>query len=641
MAAESTKSSGSADAYIGSFISLISKAQIRYQGFLFHLNPQESTIGLRNVKSFGTEGRRKDGQHVLPSDKIYEYIFFRGSDIKDLRVISSPSVHSTPVVPDDPAIIQPHYPRSTSASSSFPCDSAITATNISSHAQLGLPNSTFQGNLTLNQPVGSLGSWGSFPHPPTVNDNGIAMPTCWPGQGGASGGVSHLQQHSFLQPPQGLSVVSPPMIQQMQNLTMNASLPCDASNSAEFSRPLLPAVCSSSPNSSVPIKPSTTLPSNLSSILMPNKGSNVFPTVALGSSSPLASPLMAFSLDVNPVVTPVTNKPKSVFDLALPNQTISQSTPSIVGSFTPDPCEASIPSLLTPDQLLQPGPMGHSSSHLQIAQKDIEVVQASTAKLLSSDSKNAKDPVQSLPSPTAKKLNGAVFRSHHSNKRHGRENKLSGTDAHTRCGEKDHARGKANWLNGAALHNHHSYRGYARGRAKGPNKPAVHTHRSDGGHGRGRGTQVSPTIIKFTEDFDFDAMNAKFNKEEIWGHLRKSNKNRMEDEEGNENDNSANDAGEEDEDGLPNCDVKNVYVKDDFFDSLSCLTLDGGSGRGRGRGRAKFSKQKKIDIETFGEVPRHQRGRPGWVGQSRGSHRGRGYHYVGRGCGQTVWSRVT
>ncbi|KAF5956123.1 hypothetical protein HYC85_008979 [Camellia sinensis] len=571
MAAESTKSSGSADAYIGSFISLISKAQIRYQGFLFHLNPQESTIGLRNVKSFGTEGRRKDGQHVLPSDKVYEYIFFRGSDIKDLRVISSPSVHSTPVVPDDPAIIQA-------------CESQITIGF--SHAQLGLPNSTFQGNLTLNQPVGSLGSWGSFPHPPTVNDNGIA--------------TAHLLARTRWGLRRSFSFAT--------------------------------AFLSSTPTRIV-------------------------------SSSPLASPLMAFSLDVNPVVTPVTNKPKSVFDLTLPNQTISQSTPSIVGSFSPDPCEASIPSLLTPDQLLKPGPMGHSSSHLQIAQKDIEVVQASTAKLLSSDSKNSKDPVQSLPSPTAKKLNGAVFRSHHSNKRHGRENKLSGTDAHTRCGEKDHARGKANWLNGAALHNHHSYRGYARGRAKGLNRTTLHPHQSNRGHSWGR--EIGQIILlytpiavmgvmdgeeelrflrqlsKFTEDFDFDAMNAKFNKEEIWGHLRKSNKNRMEDEEGDENDNSANDAEEEDEDGLPNCDVKNVYVKDDFFDSLSCLTLDGGSGRGRGRGRDKFSKQKKIDIETFGEVPRHQRGRPGWVGQSRGSHRGRRYHYVGRGCGQTVWSRVT
>jgi protein LSM14 len=81
-------------------ISLISKSDIRYEGILYSINPEENTVALKNVRMFGTEGRKTSGAQIQGTDQIYQFIVFRGSDIKDLTVYEQP-----PALPQDPAIV--------------------------------------------------------------------------------------------------------------------------------------------------------------------------------------------------------------------------------------------------------------------------------------------------------------------------------------------------------------------------------------------------------------------------------------------------------------------------------------------------------------------------------------------------------
>lgn len=263
---------------------------------------------------------------------------------------------------------------------------------------MGLPGSNFQGGLPLYQPPGAnLGPWGGSPPPPGAN-GGLPMPMYWQGYYGPTA----MHQQSLLRPPPGLSMSS--MQQPMQYPAFNPPFP----NLPEVPPSLSVGTISSSALTSTSVAPLTLPPAPPFSLPSetPPSAAPIVPAPNPAISAPMHS---AGLPSLSPLTTSTdTRKPDAIpAGQPLAYQIVSQTTSLGVGASSSVRSDTSVPSLVTPGQLLQSGPAlvpppVSSAPPSQAVHKDVEVVHvpATSSEVSVPVPAEAQPPILPLPTPT-------------------------------------------------------------------------------------------------------------------------------------------------------------------------------------------------------------------------------------------------
>nr|OQO18585.1 hypothetical protein B0A51_17006 [Rachicladosporium sp. CCFEE 5018] len=556
--------------FIGSRISLISESDIKYIGTLHEINSENSTVALENVTSHGTQGRKGNpAEEIAGSDQIYEYIVFRGSDVKELQIVEAPQAQENQrPVPNDPAIMGSTRPPGMQQQ---PPQSFQQAPPQQFRQQPppqqpygyppGPPPNQFQQQPRFQGPGGPHG----FPGSPGAVP-GYGMPYGGPpGYGPPPPGYGPPPGHDFPQHPQGF----PPPQQNMPPQSQNQQRPPTASaqapgmnGSGSGSKQGTPQPPAKPANQPPP--PQQPLQSQAKQAPSAKPAANAAkpgpPPPVESKPSAAAATAPSAASQATPPAPQIAKKPQNT-RVAVPRPSPNSAAQSIVPPAAP-PAQA---------------PPAQPQSYVDATSAATAAVAAAMAKLGQSSNNTS----QSRPAQHTAPSNGL-------------DNLTQQVD---RMRVQDRGRG---------------------GRAP---------RGSRGGVPRGgaRGVEVPK------EDYDFASANAKFNKTDVVKEAIASGSPITSPHGESADPLSANGVGngvtqESDDVVIPAKEIKGYDKKTSFFDNISSDLKEREAGRGGFDGRAMRTQERSRNLETFGAVGVDG----GYRGRGRG--RGTGYR-GGRGRG--------